>query len=63
MERSKTQFRENDLELTDREKIKHWIEEIKNPERIAINKGQNLQNLENTKTKRGTWGWNKCSWK
>ena len=39
------------LELTDRrKKLNIELEENqKNPERIAINKGQNLQNLENTK--------------
>ena len=39
------------LELTDRrKKLNIELEESqKNPERIAINKGQNLQNLENTK--------------
>ncbi len=39
------------LELTDRrKKLSIELEESqKNPERIAINKGQNLQNLENTK--------------
>ena len=39
------------LELTDRrKKLSAELEESqKNPEKIAINKGQNLQNLENTK--------------
>ena len=39
------------LELTDRrKKLNIELEENqKNPERIAVNKGQNLQNLENTK--------------
>ena len=39
------------LELTDRrKKLNIELEENqKNPEKIAINKGQNLQNLENTK--------------
>ncbi len=39
------------LELTDRrKKLDIELEESqKNPERIAINKGQNLQNLENPK--------------
>ena len=39
------------LELTERrKKIEKELEENqKNPEKIAINKGQNLQNLENTK--------------
>ena len=39
------------LELTERRKKleKELEENQKNPEKIAINKGQNLQNLENTK--------------